>query len=193
MLLFFTVLVMAVFYSIEKPFLFLVGASADTWPYAHEYLMIYLAGTLFVQLVIGLNSFITAQGKSKMAMAAILTGAIANIILDPIFIFGFQMGVKGAAAATVLSQFFSACVVMRFLLSKETSALLLFFPRLNTAALRIGAVFAGALTVSFWPRNAVGEMDSFRPTVWRLVLLTLAAAWTILSFSGVTTFIYSNF
>lgn len=121
MLLFFTVLVMAVFYSIEKPFLFLVGASADTWPYAHEYLMIYLAGTLFVQLVIGLNSFITAQGKSKMAMAAILTGAIANIILDPIFIFGFQMGVKGAAAATVLSQFFSACVVMRFLLSKETS------------------------------------------------------------------------
>ncbi len=79
------------------------------------------------------------------------------------------------------------------LLSKETSALLLFFPRLNTAALRIGAVFAGALTVSFWPRNAVGEMDSFRPTVWRLVLLTLAAAWTVLSFSGVTTFIYSNF
>lgn len=79
------------------------------------------------------------------------------------------------------------------LLSKETSALLLLFPRLNTAALRIGAVFAGSLTVSFWPRNAVGEMDAFRPTLWRLVLLALAAAWAILSFSGVTTFIYSNF
>ncbi len=121
MLLFFTVLVMTVFYIIEKPFLFFIGASSETYPYAHNYLMIYLTGTLFIQLVIGLNSFITAQGKSKIAMISVLTGAIANIVLDPVFIFGFHMGVQGAAIATVLSQFLSACVVMRVLLSPNTS------------------------------------------------------------------------
>lgn len=79
------------------------------------------------------------------------------------------------------------------LLSREASALRLLFPRLDSAALRVGAVFAGGVLVSLWPRNAIREMDRFRPAGWRLALLAAVFAWSILSFTGVTTFIYSNF
>lgn len=120
-LLFFSAVLMAVFFIIEKPFLYLIGASDATYPYAGAYLKIYLLGTPFVQLVIGLNPFITAQGKSKIAMASVLIGAIFNIILDPIFIIVFSMGVRGAALATVLSQCASAVWVLHFLTSKKTS------------------------------------------------------------------------
>lgn len=87
MLCVFTIGVMAVFYAAEKPFLYLVGASDATYPYASAYLRIYLIGTFFVQIVLGLNPFITAQGQSKTAMGSVLIGAAFNIILDPIFIF----------------------------------------------------------------------------------------------------------
>lgn len=117
----FTVMIMIVFFLIEKPFLYLVGASDFTYPYASAYLRIYLIGTFFVQIVIGLNPFITAQGKSKIAMGSVLIGAALNIILDPIFIFGFHMGVRGAALATILSQCAGAVWVLRFMLSPKTS------------------------------------------------------------------------
>ena len=121
MLCVFTIGVMAVFYAAEKPFLYLVGASDATYPYASAYLRIYLIGTFFVQIVLGLNPFITAQGQSKTAMGSVLIGAAFNIILDPIFIFGFHMGVQGAALATILSQLAGAIWVLRFMTSPKTS------------------------------------------------------------------------
>ncbi len=120
-LLCFSVVLMAVFYYVEKPFLYWIGASDATYPYAGDYLRIYLLGTPFVQLVIGLNPFITAQGNSRTAMASVMIGAVINIILDPVFIIGFQMGVRGAALATVLSQCASAIWVLHFLTSKKVS------------------------------------------------------------------------
>lgn len=117
----FSVMLMIVFYIIGKPFLYLVGASDSTYQFAGAYLNVYLIGTLFVQIVIGLNPFITAQGQSKIAMGSVLIGAVLNIILDPVFIFGFQMGVRGAAVATLLSQCAGAVWVMRFMLSPKTS------------------------------------------------------------------------
>lgn len=121
MLCVFSVMLMIVFYMIGKPFLYLVGASDSTYHFAGAYLNVYLIGTLFVQIVIGLNPFITAQGQSKTAMGSVLIGAVLNIVLDPVFIFGFQMGVRGAALATVLSQCAGAVWVMRFMMSPKTS------------------------------------------------------------------------
>ncbi len=121
MLCFFTIVLMVVFFLIEKPFLYLIGASDVTYPYAGAYLRIYLLGTLFVQIVIGLNPFITAQGQSKIAMLSVLIGAGLNIALDPVFIFVFKMGVRGAALATIISQFASALWTIRFLLAQKTS------------------------------------------------------------------------
>jgi len=121
MLCFFTVVLMTIFFLVEKPFLYLIGASDVTYPYAGQYLRIYLLGTLFVQIVIGLNPFITAQGQSKTAMLSVLIGAVLNIALDPVFIFIFKMGVRGAALATIISQFASALWTIRFLTSQKTS------------------------------------------------------------------------
>lgn len=97
------------------------GASENTIKYALDYLNIYAFGTLFVQLALGLNAFVTAQGFAKTSMFTVLVGAVLNIILDPIFIFGFNMGVKGAALATIISQGVSALWVMKFLTGDKTS------------------------------------------------------------------------
>lgn len=116
-----TVVLMAFFYTFQRPLLYLFGASDVTIGYAVDYLSIYLAGTLFVELAMGLNSFIICQSQSKTAMLSVLIGAIANIILDPIFIFGLHMGVKGAATATVISQGLSAAWVLAFLHGRKSS------------------------------------------------------------------------
>lgn len=121
MLCFFTVVLMLLFFFIEKSFLYMIGASDVTYPFAGAYLRVYLLGTLFVQIVIGLNPFITAQGQSKIAMLSVMIGAVLNIALDPVFIFVFKMGVRGAALATIISQFASALWTIRFLSSKKTS------------------------------------------------------------------------
>ena len=104
---------------LKKPMLYLFGASDITFPYANSYITIYLIGNLFVMISLGMNSFINSQGFAKTGMFTVLLGAISNIILDPIFIFIFHMGVKGAATATILSQLFSALWVLRFLSSKK--------------------------------------------------------------------------
>ena len=96
------------------------GASENTIRYAVDYMQIYAFGTLFVQLTLGMNTFITAQGFTKVSMLSVLIGAICNIVLDPVFIFGFHMGVKGAALATVLSQAISTIWVVLFLCGKKT-------------------------------------------------------------------------
>lgn len=99
----------------------LFGASPDTIGYGLDYIRIYAFGTIFVQLAMGLNAFITAQGFAKISMVTISIGAVLNIILDPILIFGFDMGVKGAAIATIISQAASAFFVLWFLLSEKTN------------------------------------------------------------------------
>lgn len=121
MLLVFSVVLPIIFFIVKEPFLFLIGASEATFPYADSYLSVYLAGTLFVQITVGLNTFITAQGRSGVAMLSVLIGAVINIVLDPVFIYLFDMGVRGAALATVLSQFFSALWIIVFLCSKKAS------------------------------------------------------------------------
>ncbi len=103
-----------------EPVLRIFGASDNTLPYAEDYLRIYVLGTIFVMFSLGLNPFITTQGFSKDAMKTVLIGAVCNIILDPIFIFGLNMGVKGAALATILSQGVSAAWVLTFLTGKKS-------------------------------------------------------------------------
>lgn len=98
-----------------KPILYVFGASDATFPYAEQYIQIYLLGSVFVMISIGMNPFINGQGFGNTGMFTILIGAFLNIILDPIFIFVFGMGVRGAAVATVISQFCSALWVMTFL------------------------------------------------------------------------------
>lgn len=104
----------------KKDLLWLFGASANTLPYANDYMTIYLFGTIFVLIGLGMNSFINSQGFAKTGMLTVLIGAIINIILDPIFIFYFHLGVKGAALATVISQFISALWTLHFLTSQKT-------------------------------------------------------------------------
>lgn len=104
----------------KEPILYLFGASSRTISYALDYMSIYALGTLFVQLTLGLNAFISAQGFSKMSMLTVVIGALSNIILDPIFIFVFHMGVQGAAIATVFSQALSALWALWFLSSRHT-------------------------------------------------------------------------
>lgn len=116
-----TVVLMVFFYLFQEPLLYMFGASDATIGYATDYLSIYLAGTIFVETALGLNAFITCQGQPKTAMISVLLGAVTNIILDPVFIFGLHLGVKGAAIATVISQALSAAWVMRFLLGAESS------------------------------------------------------------------------
>lgn len=103
-----------------EPILWLFGASEATMPYALGYLRIYLCGSVCVMMTLGLNSFITTQGFTNISMKTVLIGAVSNIILDPIFIFKFHMGVRGAALATVISQGISALWVLLFLVGRQT-------------------------------------------------------------------------
>ena len=104
----------------NRTFLMAFGASENTIDYAVSYMNIYSLGTIFVQLTLGMNAFITAQGFAKTGMYSVLIGAVINIILDPIFIFSCHMGVRGAALATVISQAVSCIVVVAFLCSKKS-------------------------------------------------------------------------
>ena len=104
----------------KTPLLYLFGASSNTISYAEDYIEIYAVGTIFVQMTLGLNMFISAKGFSMISMLTVVIGAVTNIILDPVFIFGFHMGVQGAAVATVLSQALSAVWAVKFLTGKST-------------------------------------------------------------------------
>lgn len=104
----------------NRDFLMAFGASENTIEYGVAYMNIYAIGTIFVQMTLGMNAFITAQGFAKTGMLSVLIGAVANIILDPIFIFGFGMGVQGAALATIISQALSCAWVLLFLCGQKT-------------------------------------------------------------------------
>lgn len=114
-----SVILFVVCYTLRRPILFLFGASEASYVYADQYLQIYLLGTLFSMLTTGLNGFINAQGFPRFGMITTLLGAVINIVLDPLFIFVFHMGVRGAALATVISQGISALWVMKFLTGKK--------------------------------------------------------------------------
>ena len=118
-LIFISVILTAVFLLFGKPLLLMFGASTETLPYGLSYMNIYVCGTIFVQLALGMNPFISTQGYATTSMLTVLIGAITNIVLDPILIFGFNMGVQGAALATILSQALSAAWVIRFFYSKK--------------------------------------------------------------------------
>lgn len=115
MLLLLSVLLTGVMLAFGRPILLLFGASADTISFAADYMNIYCLGTVFTQLTLGLNAFITAQGKTLVSMGNVAVGALTNIALDAVFINGFGMGVKGAALATVIAQGVSTCFVIRYL------------------------------------------------------------------------------
>ncbi len=115
----------------NRPLLLAFGASENTIDYAVSYMNIYACGTIFVQITLGMNAFITAQGFAKTGMLSVLIGAVCNIILDPVFIFGFGMGVPGAAWATILSQAISCVWVLAFLFGKRT------FLKIRRKALRL--------------------------------------------------------
>lgn len=121
MLLLLSVLLTVLMLAFGRPVLLLFGASEDTIPFAISYMNIYCLGTVFTQLTLGLNAFIIAQGKTLISMKNVAIGAVTNIILDAVFINGFQMGVRGAALATVISQGVSATFVIRYLQSEKST------------------------------------------------------------------------
>ena len=118
-----SIILMVLSYIFKKPILYLFGASDASYAYADAYLIIYLFGTPFSMLSTGLNGFINAQGFPQIGMMTTVIGAVMNLILDPIFIFGLNMGVKGAALATVISQFISAVWVLYFLIFGKSTLL----------------------------------------------------------------------
>ncbi|MBQ1311311.1 MAG: MATE family efflux transporter [Blautia sp.] len=131
MLLLTGVILMIVGYTSYRPVLYLFGASDMTFPYARAYLLIYLAGTLFVMTTVGMNPFINCQGFGNIGMLTVLIGAVINIVLDPLLIFVCKMGVRGAAVATIFSQFCSSIWVLRFLRGKQAEL------HLNVSSMRI--------------------------------------------------------
>ena len=120
MLVVLAVVLTALLLTVKLPLLRFFGASDATIGYADSYLSIYLCGSIFVLLALGLNNYISGQGQAKIAMLSVMIGAVTNIVLDPIFIFLLDMGVRGAALATVISQAVSAAWVLRFLLSEKS-------------------------------------------------------------------------
>ncbi|MGN1182085.1 MAG: MATE family efflux transporter [Faecalibacillus sp.] len=120
LLIIFGMIIMIIGFIFKTDLLWLFGASQETIGYANDYMTIYLFGTLFVLIGLGMNSFINSQGFAKVGMMTVLIGAVVNIILDPIFIFVFSMGVKGAALATVISQSLSAIWTIYFLTGEKT-------------------------------------------------------------------------
>ena len=115
-----SVILTAVLLIWNEDLLLAFGASENTIGYATDYMSIYAIGTLFVQMTLGMNTFITAQGFTTVSMVSVIIGAVFNIVLDPIFIFGFDMGVKGAALATIISQMLSCIWIISFLCGKKT-------------------------------------------------------------------------
>ena len=125
------IVIMIVGFIFKRDLLWMFGASAKTIDYADDYMTVYIFGTLFVMIGLGMNSFINSQGFAKIGMMTVLIGAVVNIILDPIFIFGLHMGVRGAALATILSQAMSCTWVLLFLTGKKTTL------RIRTANMKL--------------------------------------------------------
>ena len=148
LLIIFGIAATALFLLIKRPMLYLFGASNDTYPYADQYMTIYILGNLFVMIGLGMNPFINAQGFGKIGMLTVGLGAIVNIVLDPLFIFVFHMGVRGAALATIIAQGCSAVWVLRFLTGRK-AILKLRWEYMKLSAARVRKIVALGLSGFF--------------------------------------------
>lgn len=156
----FAIVLTTVFLAAKTPVLYLFGATENTILYAEQYIGIYLLGTIFVQFSLGLNTFISAQGNAKTAMLSVLIGAVINIVLDPILIFGFHLGVRGAAIATICSQAVSAAWIVRFLCSDKSVI------RIRKQKLRLESAVVGRIA-------ALGISPFIMQSTESLVMITL--------------------
>ena len=187
MLLFFALVCTVVPYFIMDPMLELAGAEADTLPYARDYLSVYLIGTVFVMIASGLNMFISCQGRPGVAMLSVVIGAVLNTALDPLFIFAFGLGVRGAAIATVISQAVSSAWVLSFLFSSKAEI------RLDFKAMRpklavIGKIsalgispFVMASTESLVGFTLNGQLRTYGDTMHVAALSVMQSAMQIVS------------
>ncbi len=187
MLMFFALICTTVPYVAMEPILRLAGADANTMIYAKDYLSIYLIGTVFVMISTGLNMFISCQGRPGVAMLSVVIGALLNTALDPLFIFGFGLGVKGAAIATVISQAISASWVLLFLFSKRAELRLDFkmmSPRLKVmggiAALGISP-FVMASTESLIGFTLNSQLRAYGDTMHVAALAVMQSAMQMVS------------
>lgn len=187
MLLFFALICTVTPFFFMDGMLKIAGAEADTLPYARDYLSIYLLGTVFVMISTGLNMFINCQGRPGIAMLSIIIGAVLNTALDPIFIFGFDLGVKGAAIATVISQAISAAWVLLFLFSKKAE-LRLEFKYMKPRLAVIGAItalgvspFVMASTESLVGFALNGQLRTYGSTAHVAALAVMQSAMQIVS------------
>lgn len=187
MLLFFALVCTTVPYFIMDPMLKFAGGDADIIPYAKDYLSIYLIGTVFVMMSTGLNMFINCQGRPGVAMLSVIIGAVLNTALDPLFIFAFGLGVKGAAIATVISQGVSAAWVLGFLFSKRAQLRLefkLMRPQLAVIG-RISALgispFVMASTESLVGFALNGQLRAYGNTLHVAALAVMQSAMQIVS------------
>ena len=155
LLLIFSISLMILCYAYMIPILEFAGASSQTLPYAKDYLSIYLLGTIFVQISTGLNSFINAQGRPAIAMWSVVLGALLNIILDPIFIFAFHLGVKGAALGTVISEACSAIWILHFLTSQKATI------RLEKKYTKLNKKIVGAIVALGMSPFVMASTESF--------------------------------
>ena len=187
MLLFFALVCSVAPFFFMDGMLTLAGAEADTLPYAREYLSIYLIGTVFVMISTGLNMFINCQGRPGIAMLSVIIGAVLNTALDPLFIFAFGLGVKGAAIATVISQAVSAAWVLAFLFSRRAQ-LRLDFKYMKPRLAVIGAIsalgispFVMASTESLVGFALNGQLRTFGSTSHVAALSVMQSAMQIVS------------
>ena len=163
MLLLLSLLLTGVMLAFGRPILLLFGASGETISFAVDYMNLYCLGTVFTQLTLGLNAFITAQGKTLVSMGNVAVGAVTNIVLDALFINGFGMGVKGAALATVLAQAVSAAFVIHYLCTEK-----------SLLRLRLGNIrFDGAL---LWPCILLGTSPALMQLTENLVAISFNTA-----------------
>ena len=178
----------------QRPILYLFGASDATYPYARDYLVIYMLGTVFVMIGLGMNPFINAQGFGRMGMVTVALGAVVNIVLDPIFIFGLDMGVRGAALATVISQACSAVWVLGFLTGKK-ALLRLRLSAFRLRARRVGRIlglgtsgFAMALTNSLVQVLCNATLQSYGGDLYVGVMTVINSIREVISMpvSGIT-------
>ena len=187
MLLFFAAICTIVPYFIMEPMLNIAGAEADTLPYAKDYLSVYLIGTVFVMMAGGLNMFISCQGRPGIAMLSVIIGAVLNTALDPIFIFGLGLGVKGAAIATVISQAVSAAWVLAFLFSKKAE-LRLEYKYMRPSLKVIGGItalgispFVMASTESLVGLTLNGQLRTYGDTMHVAALSVMQSAMQMVS------------
>ena len=187
MILFFALVCTAVPYIFMDEILTLAGAEADTLPYARDYLSVYLIGTVFVMISTGLNMFINCQGRPGVAMLSVVIGAVLNTALDPLFIFGFGLGVKGAAIATVISQAVSATWVLSFLFSNKAQLRLNFKDMKPCLAVICGicalgiSPFVMASTESLVGFTLNGQLRTYGDTMHVAALAVMQSAMQMVS------------